>query len=143
MIQMGVSALGSFAGGVDYFGAAAKGASTLQKVATAATQVTLQNAVSYAGSGFHIGEDGAIGYKGPSKGSFYSTLVSTAFGAAGAGLGAGYSNTNLGKSVVSTTFNALGSGFQFEDDGSAKAYNWGKAGISFASNMASTVASSP
>lgn len=46
--------------------------------------------------------------------------------------------TKLG---MSTTANALGAGFQFNDDGSSKAYDWGKAGVSFAANAASTVAS--
>ncbi|AFM12160.1 hypothetical protein Turpa_1512 [Turneriella parva DSM 21527] len=87
-----------------------------------------------------MGEDGSISYKAPNKGALYSTLVSTGFGAAGAGIGGGFSNTSLGKGIVSTTFNALGSGFRFNDDGSAGAYDWGKAGISFAANMASTVA---
>jgi len=88
-----------------------------------------------------MGEDGSIGYKGPSKGAFYSMLASTAFGAAGAGINAGTGLGGWQAGMVSTTANALGSGFQFNDDGSSGAYDWKKAGISFASNTASTFAS--
>lgn len=42
---------------------------------------------------------------------------------------------------LSTTANALGAGFQFNDDGSSKAYDWKTAGTSFASNIASVTAS--
>lgn len=141
LIQMGVSALGSLAGGYDYFGGMAKDAGTLAKVGTVAAQVTLQNAVNYAGSGFHMNEDGSIGYKGPSKGSFYSMLASTAFGVAGGSVNAAAGFTGRTASMVTTTANALGAGFQFNDDGSSKAYDFGKMGISFAANTASTMTS--
>ncbi len=125
MLQMGISGLGSFLGGVDYF----TGASKLAKVADAVTKVVAQNAVSYAGSGFHMNEDGSIGYKGPSKGALYSTLVSTGFGAVGAVINAGTGAGGWQAGMVSTTANALGAGFQFNDDGSAGKYDWGKAGV--------------
>ncbi|HNL10996.1 MAG TPA: hypothetical protein PKM44_10830, partial [Turneriella sp.] len=43
--------------------------------------------VTPSGSGFQMGEDGSISYKAANKGALYSTLVSTGFGAAGAGIG--------------------------------------------------------
>ncbi|AFM12158.1 hypothetical protein [Turneriella parva] len=137
ILQMGISGLGAFLGRIDYLADAGK----LTKVANAMTKVMAQNAVSYAGSGFQMSEDGSIAYKSPSKGALYSTLVSTGFGAAGAGINAGAGWGSLTSGVVSTTANALGAGFQFNDDGSSKAYDWKKTGTSFASNIASVTAS--
>ncbi|HNE20703.1 MAG TPA: hypothetical protein PLF85_13350 [Turneriella sp.] len=137
ILQMGISGLGAFLGRIDYLADAGK----LTKVANAMTKVMAQNAVSYAGSGFQMSEDGSIAYKAPSKGALYSTLVSTGFGAAGAGINAGVGWGSLTSGVVSTTANAIGAGFQFNDDGSSKAYDWKKTGTSFASNLASVTAS--
>ncbi|MBV6493563.1 MAG: hypothetical protein LDLANPLL_01586 [Turneriella sp.] len=134
VIQGAGAFAGSFLGGLDY---------GLGKIGNAITGVAAQQTVNYGMSGFQMDpNNGNISYKGPSRGAGMSALVQGAFGMLGAGMNAGYGIRGTPASTVSTTFNAVGAGIQFNDDGSLqKNYNWAKAGTSFAANMASTVAS--
>ncbi len=138
LIQGAGAFAGSFLGGLNYFGET----SNLAKVGNAVVGAAAQQTTSYLMSGFQMQSDGSVGYSGPSRGAGFSALVQGGFSMLGAGINAKYGlGGGTAGSTVSTTFNALGSGFQFNDDGSMKAYNWEKAGTSFAANMASTVAS--